>query len=266
MCSRARARTVATSFMNRIGFAPFKARGGCLLCDVSPACVPPKLFPWQRLPCSRSGYKTRVMLQRVCRAQSRIVVAFALALTSLWGCSQPQEASSILRSHMAPFAQSRSQAISVVGIAKKNLDPDSINQVNVKYAALQVDANDYLGLVVESLEVAGFNQAKNQSSSAELSKTIEGFNGSVEPIMNPLKTRPGISSIPLPLQSQWVTDLSAWLNSGWQTYHAQLSAMAPQDRMMLAQKLKAEYAWPNFQDIATEKLPKPLASPTARTH
>jgi hypothetical protein len=167
---------------------------------------------------------------------------------------------------MAPFARTRAQAISVVGIAKKNLDPGSINQLNVKYAALQADANDYLGFITESLQSASFDQSRNQHSSAELSKTIEGFNGSVAPLVNPLKARPGITSIPLPLQSQWVTDLSSWLNAGWQNYHAQLSAMPAQDRMTLAQQVKGDYSWPSFQDIGTEKLPIPLASPSAGTH
>lgn len=203
------------------------------------------------------------MLHRLSGARSRIVAILTfVVLTTSWGCSHQEDISSLIRSHLAPFAQSRQQAISVVGIAKKNLDPDSINQVNVKYAALQVDANEYLDLIVESLQVAGLDQTRNQRSSAELSKTIIGFNGSVEPIMNPLKTRPGITSIPLPLQSQWVTDLSAWLNSGWQNYHGQLDAMTQQDRTSIAQQLKAEYEWPSFQDIATEKLLKPLASPS----
>ena len=206
------------------------------------------------------------MLQRACGLQSRIVVILAFVLTTSIGCSRQQDASSVIRSHMASFAQARAQAISVVGIAKKNLDPDSINQVNVKYAALQADANDYLGFIAESLQVATFDQTRNQRSSVELSKTIDGFNGSVEPIMNPLKTRPELSAIPLPLQSQWVTDLSAWLNTDWQNYHGQLNAMTPQDRMTISQQLKAEYAWPSFQDIATEKLLKPLASPSASSH
>jgi len=167
---------------------------------------------------------------------------------------------------MGPFAQTRAQAISVIGIAKKNLDPGSINQINVKYAALQVDANEYLGFITESLQSASFDQTRNLRSSTELSKTIEGFNGSVAPVVNPLKTRSGISAIPLPLQSQWVTDLSSWLNAGWQQYRAQFSAMAAQDRIAAAQQLKSEYAWPSFQDIAPEKLPLPLASPSAGGH
>jgi hypothetical protein len=213
-----------------------------------------------------SGYKIAVMLQRACGLQSRIVVILALVLLTSGGCSHPQDMSSSFRAHLAPFAQTRAQAISVVGIAKKNLDPGSINQINVKYAALQVDANEYLGFITESLQSASFDQTRNLRSSTELGKTIEGFNGSVAPVVNPLKTRPGISAISLPLQSQWVTDLSSWLNGGWQQYHAQLSAMAAQDRMAAAQQLKAEYSWPSFQDIAPEKLPLPLASPSARGH
>jgi len=225
-----------------------------------------ELYPRKGLSSLRCGYKIPVMLQRACGFQSRIVVTLALMLVTSWGCSHPEDLSSSLRAQMAPFARARAQAISVAGIAKKNLDPGSINQINVKYAALQADANDYLGFIAESLQAASFEQTKNQSSSTELTKTIEGFNGSVAPLMNPLKTRPGIAPIPLPLESQWVTQLSTWLNSTWQKYHAQLSSMAPQDRIAAAQQLKAEYAWPNFQDIATEKLPMPLASPTAGAH
>lgn len=203
------------------------------------------------------------MSRRAYGPQSRIVVIIAVLLGA-WGCQHPQDVSSSVRAQLAPFAQTRAQAISVVATAKKNLDPGSINQVNVKYAALQADANDYLGFIAESVQVANFDQTKNQRSSAELSKTIDGFNGSVEPVVNPLKTRPGVSAIPLPLESQWVTDLSSWLTTSWQSYHAQLSAMTPQDRMALAQQLKADYTWPAFQDILTEKLPVPLASASPR--
>jgi hypothetical protein len=167
---------------------------------------------------------------------------------------------------MAPFAQARDQAISVVRIAKKNLDPGSINQINVKYAALQTDANDYLGFIAESLQVAGFDVARNQRSASELSKTIDGFNGSVAPVMNPLKTMPGVTAIPLPLQSHWVTELQTSLNTDWQNHRAQLSAIAPQARTAFAQQLKTDYKWPSFQDIATEKLPIPLTSPSVAPH
>jgi hypothetical protein len=224
------------------------------------------VYPTERLSSLPSGYQIGVMVQRACGLQSRIVVTLALALMTSWGCSHPQDLSSSLRAQMAPFAQTRAQAIAVVKIAKKNLDPGSINQVNVKYAALQVDANEYLGFIAESVQVAGFDQARNQRSSTELNKTIDGFNGSVGPVVNPLKTRPGVTSIPLPLQGQWVAELSTSLTTDWQNYHTQLSAMAPQDRMTLAQQLKADYVWPSFQDIATEKLPLPLASPSPGGH
>jgi hypothetical protein len=204
------------------------------------------------------------MSRRSCGPQSRIVVTLAVLLAT-WGCTHPQDVASSVRAQLAPFAQTRAQAISVVAIAKKNLDPGSINQVNVKYAALQADANDYLGFIAESLQVADFDQTRNQRASTELSKTIAGFNGSVEPVVNPLKTRPGVSSIPLPLQGQWVSDLSSWLTTSWQSHRAQLSAMTPQDRMALAQQLKADYTWPTFQDILTEKLPIPLASASPST-
>ncbi len=206
------------------------------------------------------------MYRRACGLQSRMVVTVIVAVMLSWGCSHPADLSSSLRAQMAPFAQTRAEAISVVRIAKKNLDPGSINQINVKYAALQTDANEYLGFITESLQVAGFDEARNQRSSTELIKTIEGFNGSVAPVMNPLKTRSGITAIALPLQSHWVSELSTSLNTDWQNHHGQLSAMTPQDRMMFAQQLKTDYVWPSFQDIATEKLPIPMASPSAGAH
>jgi hypothetical protein len=202
------------------------------------------------------------MLRRICGEHSRIVVTFLAVAAIALGCSNPGGVSSALHSQMAPFAQSRTQAIAVVAITKKNLDPDSINQVNVKYAALQGEINEYVGFVVESFQVASFDESKNREYALALGKTIDGFNGSVEPMLNLLKTRPGITSIPLPLQTQWVPDFSSSLNAGWQNYHDQLNAMPAPDRMKLAQQLKTEYAWPNFQDIVTEKLPLPLTSPT----
>jgi hypothetical protein len=206
------------------------------------------------------------MIRQACGLQSRIVVTVVVVVMLCWGCTHPADLASSLRAQMAPFAQTRDQAISVVRIAKKNLDPGAINQINVKYSALQTDANDYLGFIAESLQVAGFDATRNQRSASELSKTIDGFNGSVAPVMNPLKTMPGVTVIPLPLQSRWVTELQTSLNTDWQNHRAQLSAIAPQARTAFAQQLKADYTWPSFQDIATEKLPIPLASPSAAPH
>jgi hypothetical protein len=171
------------------------------------------------------------------------------------GCAH-HSVSSSLQSDMQTFLQTRDHAVTVVRAAKANAGPQAVDIVNVKYAALQQQANGYLGLVVESIDTDAFDAAKGAADAEALTKAIDGFNGSVGPLL----PKNGVGSSPspaaaLPLPDEWVARLQTDLASSWPDYAAKLSALTPQQRSNLAEQLKASLAWPNFQDIAASNTP-----------
>src|SRR5579864_426535 len=151
---------------------------------------------------------TRISCKPVCLA---LLVAIGVA-----GCAH-QDVASGLQIQAQPFVQARAQAVAIVANAKQQVDPGSINYVNVKYSALQEQANNYVGLLVEALDVASFDSGKSQIDATALTKAIAGFNGSIEPLVKP-KT-PGIaqgaSGAPPPLPDQWVESFRANLDAYW---------------------------------------------------
>lgn len=178
-------------------------------------------------------------------------VATLCLASAVVGCTQ-HSLSSELQSDVQPFAQTRDQAVAVVRAAKSAVDPMGIDIVNVKYAALQQQANGYLGLVVESIDTGSFDQNKSAADAEALIKAIDGFNGSVAPLLKPSAgpTPPGTPAAPLPLPDQWVTRLQDDLTSSWPGYGKSLAAMTADQRTALGEQFKSSLAWPNFQDIA----------------
>jgi hypothetical protein len=180
-------------------------------------------------------------------------LSLALALWAT-GCSH-QDIASSLQARAQPFEQARSQAVAVVKDVKQQAGPLAINDVNVKYAALQAQANNYAGLIVEALNTASLDSAKNQTDATALTKAIDGFNGSVQPLVKPAS--PGATShaspVPLPLPDSWVDGFRAALDSYWSRNQAQIAKMSVDQRTALGERIKAQLAWPDFQTIAPEK-------------
>jgi hypothetical protein len=147
--------------------------------------------------------------------------------------------------------QARDQSIQIVRAARTDLGAEGVNDVDLKYAALQSRANDYLGLVVEAVTTDSFNPAKSQQDGMALKKAIDGFNGSLEPLLT--AHVPGQSAPParaaLPLSDGWVDSMQMQLAAAWPRYRKQLAAMSNQQRSMLAEQLKHRLAWPDFQAI-----------------
>lgn len=186
---------------------------------------------------------------------SRRLVTLCASLLAI-ACTH-QTLSSQLQSQAQSFSQARDQAIAVVRAAKHNVGPVSINDVNLKYAALQEQANGYLGLVVEAINTGSLDGDKSGQDATGLTKAIDGFNGSVEPLLNPKSAAltPGAAAVPLPLSDQWVGNFKANLDASWPSYQKELSGMSSQQRTALGEQLKAQLAWPNFESIATEPVP-----------
>ncbi len=196
---------------------------------------------------------------------SHIPVCLALLLAiGVAGCTH-QDVASGLQNQVQPFVQARAQAIAIVANAKQQVDPGSINYVNVKYSALQEQANNFVGLLVEALDTTSFDSGKSEMDATELTKAIDGFNGSVEPLVKP-KTAgaaQGVPSAPPPLPNQWVDSFRASLAAYWSQNQARVARMSLDQRTALGEQIKAQLSWPNFQDIALEKLQTP-ASGTIR--
>ncbi|HXW50996.1 MAG TPA: hypothetical protein VEJ41_03305 [Candidatus Acidoferrales bacterium] len=168
-----------------------------------------------------------------------------------------------LQSQVQPFVQTRDQAVAVVHAAKTDLGPMDINVVNVKYAALQQQANGYVGLVVESISTGSLDPAKSSADALALTKAIDGFNGSVAPLLQQStgSPPPQMLNAPLPLLDSWVPGFKDTLASSWGRYAGKLQGMSADERTALAEQFKASLAWPDFQDIAAGNA-APQKSPT----
>lgn len=178
------------------------------------------------------------------------VLSLGLCLVAA-GCTHPSMLDR-LQSQAQGFEHARDQTIAVVRAAKSDIDPMGLDLVNVKYAALQSKANDYLGLVVESISTSSFDASKSAADAAALSKAIDGFNGTVQPLLQARGSSPApqIVPAPLPIASDWVAELQASLTSSWPGYGQTLSSMSTEQRTTLGEQVKNSLAWPNFQDIA----------------
>jgi hypothetical protein len=189
------------------------------------------------------------MVQRVKNHPSGLLACLAFAMV-LASCAHQSTLSS-LRSQVQPFTQARTQSIQVVRSARSDLGAQGINDLNVKYAALQSRANDYVGLMVEAITTGSLDAQKNREDADELAKAIDGFNGSLKPLVTPQV--PGQSApatkVPLPLPDQWVAAMQNQLAASWPQYQQQLSSMSAQQRTVLAEQLKHQLAWPDFQYI-----------------
>ncbi len=194
---------------------------------------------------------------RICHKPMWLAMLVAIGVV---GCTH-QDVASGLQAQAQPFVQARAQAVAIVANAKQQVDPGSINYVNVKYSALQEQANNYVGLLVEALDIASFDSGKSQIDAAELTKAIDGFNGSIQPLVKPKTSAitQGGSSGPSPLPDQWVESFRASLDAYWSQNRARIAKMTPDQRTALGEQIKAQLAWPNFQDIAREKLQSPAS-------
>jgi hypothetical protein len=120
---------------------------------------------------------------------------------------------------------------------------------------LQEQANNYAGLIVEALTTASLDSAKNQTDAIALTKAIDGFNGSVQPLVKAVSpsTTPSTLPVPLPLPDQWVDSFRANLDSYWSQNQARIAKMSVDQRTELGEQIKQRLAWPDFQTIAPEK-------------
>jgi uncharacterized protein YbjQ (UPF0145 family) len=179
-----------------------------------------------------------------------LVVAGAIVGIASAGVAHPNIMPAI-KSQIEPLAQARHQSITIVRSAKRDLGAEGINELDLKYAALQTKANDYLGTVVEAINVGSLDKQRSRQKAIELKKAIDGFVGSLQPLLVSPAHVPSSTPkrIALPLSDKWVDALQRRLDAVWPRYGQQLAAMPIATRAAIAEQVKRAFAWPEFQDI-----------------
>lgn len=177
-------------------------------------------------------------------------VVAAIALT---GCAQHQRAtSSELSARLAPFAQTRTQAIALVTSAKHAFDAPSQNQLMLVYTDLEMKSNNYAGFLVEATQTGNFDSRKNDEYAAQLRRAIGAFNVMYATLQSGSLVTPK-NTTPTWLSDAWVAPFAQSVEGYWQRYHASLAA-SPQTVAHVTQQIKSETFYPNFEDIATERV------------
>jgi hypothetical protein len=180
-----------------------------------------------------------------------------LAATALSACAHRTAPVRTLQAQLTPFEQTRTQAISLVTKAKRVLDPMSINQLEVAYTDLEVKANNYSGFIVESVDVGGLDAQKNATYAANLKKAIDGFNRSYNALRtSALPAQPPVAD----LSTVWVPSFADAVQGDWDRYRNTIASAPAKQKMAVTERIKRETVWPNFEDIATERLNLPQIS------
>lgn len=173
-----------------------------------------------------------------------------LAALGISACANHRATSaSPLSVDLAPFVQTRNQAIALVTSAKHSFDAQSINQLMLSYTDLEEKANAYAGFLVEAANVDSFDSAKNDAYAAQLRQSINAFNVSYATLSKSAPTQPRVANAWL--QDGWVPSFARNAQAYWQRYRSTLAA-SPQTVAMVTNQIKSETVYPNFEDIATE--------------
>lgn len=192
------------------------------------------------------------------KTNDRQTLIALLAAATLSACAHHTAPVQTLQAQLKPFEDTRSQAISLVAKAKRVLDPMSINQLDVAYSDLEVKANDYTGFIVESVAVGGLDASKNAAYAANLRKAIDDFNRSYN-TLRLSAPKPGQTTAAA-LSSSWLSPFANAVQGDWDRYHNAIAQAPPDRKAALTQQIKRETVWPNFEDIATERLNLPQIS------
>jgi hypothetical protein len=183
----------------------------------------------------------------VTRSFRACLVAGALCVSTLItsACAHRVDLTHELHSRVSPFTETRDQVVQLVATSKRSLDAPSINQLAVSYASLEEKGNGYAGFLAEAVSTSSFDYAKNSDYSTNFSKAIDTFNNDFVTI-NPQQAKTA------KISNEWIPQFAASVQSYWDKYHSNLASASPQTKATMAQQLKADTVWPNFEDIATE--------------
>lgn len=167
------------------------------------------------------------------------------------GCTHHTDAVHELNSAVAPFTQSRDEAVQLVTSAKHLLGAADLNTLAVDYSALQDKGNAYAGFLTESVATASIDAGKNAEDATALAQAIKTFNKSFAAISP--ASQAGAS-----VKSAWIPAFSDSVMAYWKQYQNAVAGLSPQTKADLIKDIKAKTVWPNYENIATE----PLSTPT----
>jgi hypothetical protein len=175
-------------------------------------------------------------------ASDRRWVVAALLTVAIAGCSH-RTASAQVSNGVAPFNETRNQAVDLIASSKRSLDAQDVNTLAVAYTALQEKANAYASFIVEAVTTSSFDPSRNAKYASDFSKAIADFNKSYDKLeVIHADTVTG----------QWVPPFAQTLQTRWNEYNGMIGQMSPQTKADLIAQLKRELVWPNYEDIATE--------------
>jgi len=185
------------------------------------------------------------------RSLASVLAQAALAALLVSGCTRHSTAApSELSVRLAPFAQTRNQAIAMVTSAKRIFDAPSINQLMLTYTDLELKSNAYAGFLVESADVDSFDAQKNDEYAIQLRSAIAAFNVTYATLSKGALVTPKGSTW---LSDTWVAPFAQSVQTYWERYHDTL-ASSPQTVAYVTQQIKSDTIYPNFEDIATERV------------
>lgn len=199
--------------------------------------------PTQRM---RSGYTEGMNTKH----QMSRAIAWALALGILCaGCGSGKTPSNQLNADLAPFSNTRAQAIAMVTHGKRTLDPQSINQLMVSYTELEEKSNAYAGFLTESATVDSFDPGKNDDYASAMRQAINAFNISYVSLES--RSLAPNRTANMWLSAAWVPSFAQHAQAYWNQYHG--LADSPKS-VAMAEQIKRQTVYPNFEDIATESV------------
>jgi hypothetical protein len=145
----------------------------------------------------------------------------------------------------------------VISATKRALGAQDINTLSAAYMALQENANAYAGFLVEAASADSFDTARNARCSADLAD-LEQATDAFRKTFATVGTSRGTAALP---SSSWVPPFASSIGVNSNRYKAVVAQVSPGAKLTLLKQMKAETVWPNFEDIATEPLPRPTRSP-----
>jgi hypothetical protein len=163
----------------------------------------------------------------------------------LSGCTHKADAAAQVKSALAPFTAGRDQAVALVAAQKQSLGAADLNTLEVLYTALEAKGNAYAGFIVEAATASSFDDGRNQRYADDLVRAIHAFNQGFAALS---------ASKASALSDAWVAPFAASLHGKWSQYQPLVTRLSPQQNLDLIAKIKHDTVWPNFEDIATEKV------------
>src|SRR5581483_2333587 len=148
----------------------------------------------------------------------QLLTTLTLAIVALAACGHRTETAGPINSAVAPFEQSRDEALRLVGSAKTLSGADDLNSLTVAYTALEERGNGYASFLVSAIDDGSFSPEKNAAYASGLVAAIQKFNTAFKAIAP--SDLQGMT-----VDTAWVAPFSASVNDYWNRYHTALPGL-----------------------------------------